>query len=179
MTNEDAYPSSILWKVLAFYAVFMLMYALYRFFPLPLFDLFCGVCESNFQHYKAGFFAYLIVSLLEYLLARRRMGNRNRFIFSRLAATTFLPWVMFILWYTGPAIFGRLPSIPLEILYANLITLLVGLFTVVLERSYESAAPSHPAWLALIVLFSLSIFIFIVFTYQLPWADVFVEPDWR
>ena len=179
MTNQKSYQVSVLWKTLAFYAVFMLMYAGYRFFPIFPLDLFCGVCESNFQHYKAGFFAYLIVNLFEYLLLRKRIQSKEHFVYSRLLSTIFLPWVMFLLWYTGPAIFDRLPNIPLEILYANLITLLVGVSTVILERSYESATPSRAAWWVLIVLFVISIGLFVVFTYRLPWADVFAEPDWR
>jgi hypothetical protein len=179
MTNDDNYQAPILWKTLAFYIVFMLMYAAYRFFPVFPLDLFCGVCESNFQHYKAGFFAYLIVNLFEYIIVRNRIQNWDGFVYSRMLATVFLPWIMFLLWYTGPAIFGRLPNIPLEILYANLITLVVGVATVILERSYESATPSGSAWVVVIALFVISIGLFIVFTYRLPWADVFVEPDWR
>jgi hypothetical protein len=52
-------------------------------FPL---SLIAGVGESNFQHYKAGFYAFLIASLLEYALARRNIQDSERFGFSQIAA---------------------------------------------------------------------------------------------
>jgi hypothetical protein len=97
-----------------------------------------------------------------------------------MATATILPWFVFILWYLGVAIFGRLPTIPLEILYANIITLIVGIFAAIFERGISRIAYPKELRTILIILFISSLVIYIVFTFgELPWADVFVEPFWK
>jgi len=167
------------WKALAFWIVFMILYFAYKYFPVFPLSLICGITESNFQHFKAGFFSYLIVNLIEYILLRQQLQNREGFVYSRIASTVFLPWITFLLWYIAPALIGRWPNNTLEIVYANIIAIAVGFFTVIFERGLEEARYSKSLKAVLLFLFCSSIFLYIVFTYQLPWTDVFVEPDWR
>lgn len=176
---ERPYQVNVLWKALAFWGVFLALYFLYRFFPVFPFSLICGITESNFQHYKAGFFSYLIVSLVEYAWYRKRITDRESFLYSRMAATVFLPWIIFLLWYIAPALIGRWPNNTYEIVYANLVTFLVGIFTVILESSLEKIPYPRSLKLVLVVLFLVSVLLYVVFTFCLPWADVFIEPDWR
>lgn len=171
--------NSIFWKAFAFWGVFMVLYGLYKFFPVFPLSLICGITESNFQHYKAGFYAYLIVSLIEYGWNRRKLTNRDSFLYSRMAATVFLPWLIFLLWYIAPALIGRWPNNTYEIIYANVVTFLVGICTVTLEGGFEKGQYSGSQKAVLITLFLASILLYTVFTFRLPWADVFVEPDWR
>lgn len=51
--------------------------------------------------------------------------------------------------------------------------------TVLLERGLEDIRYTMPLKAVIVVLFVASILLYIVFTFRLPWADVFVEPDWR
>jgi hypothetical protein len=176
---EQPYQAKVLWKALAFWGVFLALYGVYRFFPVSPLHLICGVTESNFQHYKAGFFSYLLVNLVEYAWNRGRISDREGFVFSRMAATVFLPWIIFLLWYIAPALIGRWSNNTAEIVYANVITFLVGVFTVVLEGGFEKMPIRRSIKVVLITLFVVSIVLYIVFTFRLPWADVFVEPDWR
>jgi hypothetical protein len=166
-------------KTLAFWGVFMLLYFVYKYFPSPVLALIAGTTESCFQHFKAGFFSYLIVNLIAYAIRYRQITNRDSFIYARLLTTIFLPWIIFLLWYIAPAVVGPLPNNTYEIIYANLIIILVGVCTVTLESSLETATYQKPQKAVLISLFFVSILLYIAFTYQLPWADVFVEPDWR
>jgi len=176
---ERTYQAKVLWKALAFWVVFLALYGIYRFFPVFPFCLICGITESNFQHYKAGFFSYLIVNLVEYAWNRKWITDRESFLYSRMAATVFLPWIIFLLWYIAPALVGRWPNNTYEIVYANLITLLVGVFTVILESGLAVIPYTRLLKLVLVTLFLVSILLYVVFTFRLPWADVFLEPDWR
>jgi hypothetical protein len=63
--------------------------------------------NNRLQTAKAAVFANLFASLIEFDFRRHDIQNRESFWFSRLAATTFLPWFMFIPWYVVPAIYGR------------------------------------------------------------------------
>ena len=173
------FQNKVAWKSLAFWGVFMALYFLYKYYPNPVFAIFCGITESCFQHFKAGFISYLIVNLIEYGVKRRAIADQDKFIYSRMTATIILPWIMFLLWYIAPAVYGPWPNNTCEIIYANIITILVGVFTVILEQGLETASFKKSQKTVLIVLFLVSIMLYIVFTYNLPWADVFVEPDWR
>jgi hypothetical protein len=170
----------LIWKVGLFYLVFMVLYALYRFFPVFPLSIIAGVSESNFQHYKATFFSFLIADLIEFLLLRRQTRLSVSFWYSRLLAAVFAPWVVFLLWHIAPAIYGKFPTVGLEILYANLITILVGGVVVTLERAF-ARLDYTPALKGLIWgLVAISVLLYMVFTFShLPWADVFIEPEWH
>jgi len=163
-----------------FWVVFMLLYFVYKFFPCTPLMAICGICESCFQHFKAAYFSWIIISLLEFLYMRRSVQDRQVFLYSRMATATILPWFIFILWYLGVAIFGRLPSIALEILYANIITIIVGIFADIFEQGVSRITYPRELKTIILVLFFASLVLYLVFTFgNLPWADVFIEPAWR
>ena len=163
-----------------YWITFLLLYFAYKFIPSAPLKLICAINESNFQHYKASFFSWIIVSLGEFLWIRRKIQDRQVFLYSRMATATILPWFVFILWYMGVAIFGRLPSIPLEIVYANIITIAVGMFAAIFEQGVSLITYPREFKIILLILFLSSLVIYMVFTFgNLPWADVFIEPVWK
>jgi hypothetical protein len=166
-------------KALLFWGTFLALYLAYKFVPAFPLSLIAGVGESNFQHYKAGFYGYLIASLIEFVLVRQHLANAERFAFSRILTSIFLPWMIFVLWYIAPAVYGRMPNIALEIIYANIITLVVGVFAAIFDRGFEQMAYSRALKTIILVLFLTSIGLYVIFTFKLPWADVFVEPQWK
>jgi hypothetical protein len=167
-------------KAWLYWIFFLLLYFAYKFIPSPPLDVICGINESNFQHYKASFFSWIIVSIVEFIWIYNNIENRNLFFFSRLTTAVILPWFVFILWYLGIAVFGRMPSIPLEIVYANIITIIVGIFATIFEREISGISFSREFKVIMTILFLSSLVLYIVFTFgNLPWADVFVEPDWK
>jgi hypothetical protein len=167
-------------KVFLIYIVFMVMYGLYKLFPIFPFSIICGITESNFQHYKATFFAFLIVDLIEFLVYRKQIKNNAAFWYPRLLTATIAPWPVFILWYIVPAVYGKLPTEVLEIIYANVMTILAAICTVTLEGSFLNLTYTRGLKTIIWILFLVSILLYMVFTFShLPWADVFVEPQWR
>lgn len=165
-------------KGLLFWVTFMLLYVLRKLAPVVPITLISGVNESNFQHYKATFFAYLIISLVEYWIFRKKVTGRAAYWYARLTAAIFAPWLVFLTWYAMAALVGRMP-IGLEILYGNLATLLVGILVTVFERGFEQISYGKPLRAVIWTLFVLSILVYILLTFRLPWADVFTEPDWQ
>jgi len=167
-------------KGLFFWIVFLVLYFAYKYLPWEPLKLICAVTESNFQHYKAAFFSWIILSFLEYILFRKVIRDIGNFFYSRLGTATVLPWFVFILWYIGPAIYGKMPGIPLEILYANIITIIVGFFGAIFEQGMTRITYFRELKAVILILAMASVLHYIVFTFiRLPWADVFIEPDWR
>ena len=164
-------------KVVGFWAGFMVLHFAYDFAPILPLRLLSGVDESVFQHMKICFYAYLLVSAIEYVIRRKRLIiSREAFAFSRLLAALLVPWLMFILWYMAPAYYGHIASVFVEILYANIIMLLLGFCAVALEQGFEAIRYTPTLKGVIIALVLISISLYTIFTFRLPWVDVFENP---
>lgn len=165
-------------KLAAFWVVFLLLNFGYRFLPFFPFSLFMGVSEAIFEHAKIAFYSYLLVSAIEYAIYAKKIANRQGFIFSRLLVNIITPWLMMAIWYIAPAIYGKpMPSVPLEIIYANAAVFLLALCLVILERGLEEARYAKAQKVVILALMVVLILEFAIFTYQMPWTDVFEVPD--
>ena len=169
-------------KLVGFWAGFLILHYAYEFFPILPFKLFSGIDESFFQHAKIAFFAYLVANLVEYLLRRRRAAGAGGieslegFSFSRLFSLIILPWFIFFTWFAAAAFYGRLPTIFLEILWSNIALLLAGICVLVMENNLEGITYSKGFKAVILSLFSLSVLYYVIFTFRLPWADFFADP---
>lgn len=164
-------------KIVGFWAAFLLLHYAYDWAPILPFQLVSGVSESVFQHMKIGFYAYLLVAVTEYLVGRKRLPvSVDASAFSRLLATILVPWFMFILWFMAPAYYGELPTTLLEVLYANLIMVLLGFCTVAVEQGLETTRYSPTLKGVIVALFLISVSLYTIFTFRLPWCDLFADP---
>lgn len=158
-------------KIAAFWVLFVCLHYAPGWFGHPALSVISQTRETFFQHAKIGLFAYAIVSGGELWLRGRLAG---RYIWSRVLSTLLLPWVMFVLYYTGPAIYGRpMPSIPAEIAYANIVLLAVAAMLAILERSMDRAAFTRAARAATMLLLVLAVAEMVIFSFRLPWAPFF------
>jgi hypothetical protein len=177
MKNQTGFRPWV--KGLLFWVTFLVLYALRKAAPVIPITLIAGVDESNFQHYKGTFFAYLILSLIEYLVFRKQVVNKSSFWYARLLAAAFAPWMVFLVWYAMPAVYGPLPNMGLEVLWGNVATLAVGFLAVTFERGFEQMTFNRSLQTVTWVLVAVSITVYTLLTFNLPWADVFTEPDWE
>lgn len=160
-------------KALVFQVLFVFLHFAYDWFPNQLVAVFSGTSEAFVQHAKIGFWAYSLACLLEYALRRKRLIAVGGFVLARLLACVMLPWLMFLLWYVVPSFRGPMPSVALEIIYANLVTFAVGVITVLLERDFDRVAFSPAVRGVIALLYLLSAVLLTTFTFRLPWADFF------
>jgi len=163
-------------KLLGFWAGFLILHYSYDFLPILPIKLISGINESFFQHIKIVFFAYLIVNLVEFFARRKDLENRENFILTRLFSTTILPWIVFIIWFIAPAYYGPIGNVAVEILYANIALLLSGFCALVIEQTMDGIPYRNLSKVVIIVLFVISMSLYIIFTFKLPWADVFADP---
>lgn len=164
-------------KVIAFWFGFLILHYLYEWIPFSPFALISGVSEAVFQHAKITFYTYLLVSLVEYLIYVKKVTNRKDYIFSRLLISLLVPWLMMLFWYIGPAMYGKpMPSIPLEIIYANLALLATAFSSVTLESAFSQIRFTRGQMVVIGLGLIIAITHFSVFTFQTPWADVFAPP---
>lgn len=165
-------------KLVAFWVAFLLLNFGYRFLPFFPFNLFMGVSEAIFEHAKIAFYSYLLVSGIEYAIYRKKITNKSNFVFSRLLVNIITPWLMMAIWYIAPAVYGKpMPSVPLEIIYANVSVFLLALCLVILERGVEEAHFAKEQKVVILALVAVLVLEFAIFTYQMPWTDVFEIPN--
>jgi hypothetical protein len=182
--SSTTFPNRLTWryvlvKALIFQVVFLILHFLYDFFPNPFTAVVSGTSEAVFQHIKIGFFACLAVSVGEYLIYRKRITAFNTYFVSRLFSTTFYPWVMFVLFFIAPAYYGHIESIPVEIIYANLVLLTATSFTIIIEHHIASTMPSRVFQIVILILFLVSLSLYVIFSFKNPWHDVFaIPPGW-
>jgi hypothetical protein len=167
----------ILFKVLVFMAVFLALHFAHYWLPYAWAAWFTGSSESVFEHAKFAYFAYVVACALEVVVRRKSIPDRTRFLYSRLAAVVILPLWMVVLWYIAPAIYGQaMPNELVEILYANLILLVLGLLVGAFERNLERVEFTPAVKVALWGLFGTLLMEAVIFSYRMPWADVFKPP---
>ena len=83
--------------------------------------------ETTFFHMKMLFFAYVAVTLVEFLVRRSKIRSVQSFVFSRALIAVVYPWLTITIWFSAEAVGIHLPVIPWEIVYANVITV-VGIY---------------------------------------------------
>lgn len=177
-TNPKVYRNKqLLLKLLTVWIIFILLHYAYDLFPGAVTSYFSAVSESVFQHLKIGFWSYILVSIGEFFLFRPDAGRFIHFTASRLLGLLFFLWAMIIVFFTAPAILGGpAPTMFLEIINANL-SLGLSIFAgIIIERNTENITFSKASILVLILLFALLLMEFSIFTYRLPWADLFANP---
>lgn len=170
----------ILIKMIVFQVVFLVLHYLYEWFPGAFTRLVSATSEAVYEHLKVAVLAYLLVNMLEWFVGRKWIGDQGNFIFARLFSTLILPWMIFLFFFISPAYFVKINSIPGEIVFANIALLLSSFCTIVIERQVEKAKIDRAfRWITvilLLVLFSQMV----IFSYRLPWFDVFaIPPGWE
>lgn len=124
---------------------------------------------------KMALWAYAFTSLGEFfILHPDNLKDRLRFLDSRLLAADMAPWAMFF-WYLLPIFVGKpLSSEFLEILYANIVLLIVGAALILLERDFAQIKLSKVGRIVALVWFILSAFLLAAVSFVTPWAGFFV-----
>lgn len=175
--NRQKIP--LLIKVILLHVIFILLHYLYDWFPHPLTSLFSGINESVYQHMKIGFFAYLLLVIVEYFWMRKEIHALDQHVYARIFSAVLLPLIMMVIYLIGPLVFGRLTSTLAEIVFANLALLATSLSTFAVEAQLEKAAPASGFKIVAIFLFLLSLAQYTIFTFHLPWFDIFaIPPGW-
>ncbi len=176
MCTAVGFGKTVLAKSCLFWAGFVVLHVAYGWLPVEPVRWISGTDESFYQHQKIAFFVYLAVNLAECGWKWQRSTDRSSLLWSRLFTVVLMPWMIFLLWYTSAAYYGRFASLVTEVIFANLVTLIAPSCCIVIERSLERARPTLAFKVLTTILLLIACSQFVIFTYRLPWADVFVQP---
>jgi len=168
---------SIPLKAFVYLIFFSVLHFGYDLTGWPFLKPFCGIDESVFQHLKMAFWAYLLASLVEYPVFKHRRKICEGFWIPRIFSAAIVPWTIFLVWYLVPAVLGKFRLSYMELIWALLVSYFSGLAGGVIERNLEERRLSFCFKALVVFLAAASAFIYITFTYKLPWVDVFRPPE--
>ena len=180
MKNENLFKNQIGYialKSFIFMVLFAILHYLYTLNPNPFFQIISGTDESVFQHLKMGFFGYLLLIGIDYLIIRKRVENKQSFVFSRLISSLLVPWIIFIVWYLVPAFVGDHLPFARELTWALIVVLITGVFVSLVDKNTEKIEYDLAIKIVIGILVVISLIIFIWFSFELPWIDVFILPE--
>lgn len=167
---------SLVVKIILLQITFLLLHFLYDWFPGSLTAIFSAIDESVYQHMKVAFFAYLLIALLEYTLFSSRIEQRAHFLHVRGLTAVLFPLLVILWYFTSAAYFVKFENVMIEILFANLATLLTSLSALLIEQHLEKVEFGRGLKWCSATMFLITLSEFIIFTYRLPWVDVFANP---
>ncbi len=81
--------------------------------------------ESIYSHMKMYFYAYLLVSLIDYFLRRKQISSTSTFLYSRMLIAAAFPWMSIAIWFVPEALGLNLGSF--ELAYSLTLTI-IGLY---------------------------------------------------
>jgi hypothetical protein len=144
-------PNLLWWKLIAVWIGFLLLHFSYDTFPGSFFRLFGEANETTFFHMKMLFVSYVIVTLIELIIRRSRIGSVDTFLYSRALIAVAYPWLTITMWFSAEAIGIKLPVIPWELIYANIFTLL-GIYLALRMEELINGVKFRPAMKAMVIL---------------------------
>jgi hypothetical protein len=153
---------------------FLLGYGLYVFFHeidrlLPgtiLATIFGEGIESIYAHMKMLFYAYLILSLIDYF-RMRASGLPRSFFEARMLILAAVPWMMIIVYYTVEAVGVTLPR-SVELPWALVVTAFGLFFSLQLEGPLGETDFRPGAKWALRIAFLAALITYIGFSFAVP-----------
>jgi hypothetical protein len=163
-------------KLVAYAALFVVFHFAYDWAPSRFTAIFSGIDESVFQHAKIGWFAWIAASALEALVLRPRRGLRLDFVASRLWGGGFATGLQSVFWFLAPAVAGPLPNDAVEVAWAFVSLAAGGVTAIALEERLARAPLGRFLRIAAFVFAVIGVFLFIRFTIEPPWVDVFAPP---
>ncbi|MHA2103209.1 MAG: hypothetical protein ACW981_07250 [Candidatus Hodarchaeales archaeon] len=162
-------------KGIVFLGFFAVVHQIYRWTPeafQPLAALISEVNESLFQHFKMGFVIWIMLLILELLIFRNRITDKNTFIYSRLTTTFILAWITFTMWTILPGLTQNFePTVEVEILWSFLATFMTGFIGAIFDSIFLRIKFNRETKLLILIVLVISYLQFLAFSFNIP-------PDW-
>ena len=167
---------SVFLKVIIIWIVFAFLHFAYRIFPSPIFA-FIGEkegAESIFGHVKMNFWTYLIVTVGEFLIFRKKIVDVGHFWLTRMLSAIIYPWLALTFWMTGSALYGGAePARPVELTFSFLSNAFGAYLTVQLEQIFDKAKFGKATQWIIVLFFFMALIQYIVFELKAPWWNYF------
>lgn len=162
-------------KGVIFLLFFMVIHQLYKLAPdpfKPLAALISEVNESIYQHFKMGFVIWLLLIIIELIIFKKKISDKNNFIFSRLTTTLIIAWITFSVWNILPMITNNfVPAIEIELAWSFIATLIAGIIGAMFDNVFMKIKYNQVTKILIVIMLVISYLEFVAFSFNIP-------PDW-
>jgi hypothetical protein len=155
------------WKLIAGYLLFIFFHQVYDIVGGNWLGAILGEgIESIYSHMKMYFYAYLIVSLVDYFLRRQQIASPASFWTAKALIAASFPWMSIVIWFVPVALGIELGN--RELLWSLTITAIGLYFAFRLDEGLEEIT-FRPAlntfiWIA----FAAAVITYIGFSFHVP-----------
>ncbi len=156
------------WKLVSVWALFLGLHFSYETFPNALFRIIGEEGETTFFHMKMLFFAYVFVSLVELIVGRRALASPSGFAYSRALIAVVYPWLAITIWFAAEALGLAMPSLLVELVYANIATILGIYLALRFEEALDGVEFRNSMKALIVLVFACALLAYVSFTYTVP-----------
>lgn len=163
-------------KGLLFLFTFQALHFLYDLAPFVPMNIIAAIDESPWEHFKIGFYVYIIWTLIEYFAFKSKLDRRQEYLFGGLLGAIIIPWIIITIWYIMPALHGPFIYEWQEAVWSIIATYVCVLIVHTFHMVF--AKLEFPLYLRIIIIAILIIMVmnYTIFSFQKPWADIFAPP---
>jgi hypothetical protein len=153
------------WKLIAGYLLFLFFHQVYDILGGGRLGAILGEgIESIYAHMKMYFYAYLIVSVIDYFLRRKELIST--FWYSRMLIASSFPWMSIAIWFVPEALGIDISSF--ELLYSLTLTLIGLYFAFRLDDDLEKVEFGRAAKILIWIAFTAALITYIGFSFNPP-----------
>jgi len=163
------------WKLIAGYLFFIFFHQIYDILGGGTIAAILGEgIESIYAHMKMYFYAYLVVSAIDFFARRGQIKSASSFWITRMLIASSFPWMSIAIWFVPIALGFELGSTELSY---SLVSTAIGLyFAFRLDEGLENVE-FRPALQAFIVLaFAAALITYVGFSFNVP-DNFFIAPQ--
>ena len=162
------------WKLIAGYLFFVVFHQIHDWTGGSIIGVIFGEkIEAVYPHMKMVFYAYLLVSIIDFLL-RRKTVHLQPFLFARMLILSAMPWMMIAMFYAPQAV--GLPIVGTVELVWGIIMTGVGLyFCIRMEEPFEAMPLRNSAKAMIALAFLATVITYIGFSFAVPDNFFFVS----
>lgn len=158
-------PKFAWWKLLVGYLLFVLFHQIYDILGGGALAAILGEgIESIYAHMKMYFYAYLIVSVIDYFL--RRKDLKSTFWYSRMLIAASFPWMSIAIWFIPEAVGIDLGSFGLP--YSLVMTLVGLFFAFSLDENLENVEFQPVVKTFIWIAFAAALITYVGFSFHVP-----------
>jgi hypothetical protein len=126
-----------------------------------------GGQESIFAHMKMLFYPYLLLTLADYLLLRRKGKVPASFFYARLLILVSAPWITMAVWYVPEALGIHMEG-TVELIYSILISWVGVYLAIRMEEPLEATHYRLALKVLLLIAFLAALITYTGFAFHLP-----------
>ena len=155
------------WKLILGYLLFVFFHQLIDIIPGTFVgNLFGEGIESVYPHMKMLFYAYLVLSVIDYFLRRKEIKLES-FLYARMLILSAVPWMMIAIYYSPEAIGLNLPM-PVELIWGLIMTGVGVYICIRLEEPLDNMQLRGAAKAVILLAFLGTVITYAGFSFHVP-----------